>query len=51
MGKPFVEGIINFDFTDRLPHFYTHAGLLNNRGEAKEVYYRLLDLKKQHLDA
>ena len=50
MGKPFVQGITWWDFTDESGHFYSHAGLLDENLQPKLAYKRLMSLKKEYLD-
>ena len=50
MGKPFVEAITWWDFSDQNGHFFSHSGLLDKDGNPKEAYRRLKALRNMYLD-
>lgn len=49
MAKPFIKGITWWDFADFGEHFYPFSGMLDHDLQPKELYWRLLDLKKKYL--
>lgn len=49
MSKPFINAITWWDLADATPHFYTHAGMLRENWEPKEVFRRILNLRRTYL--
>ena len=46
MGKPFVEAITYWDFSDGTGHFFPHAGMLDENHDPKDSFHAIVNLRK-----